>query len=378
MQEIEENKQEVVEITPIKKGRRILLFLADFFINFILCFVLFNAVIMPLGNLISNSTARKNRNDDAARAQFDILYDSKVMFYEKESEKYYYTKNVESTLNCYLSYYSFEDDDELNDHPLYGNKKENEVLYHFYKDIRQDYDDYLNLLNNFNKEHEFFVINGENISLIPSVKDNIRLSFLSPSDISSGGEKELGYLQDFFINAYAEVFKNIEDNDLVFNEKSYLEYKKVVDACEKELQVLLIVTSSISLFVSSVACYFIFPFFNKENKTLAMLIMKTVRIGTNNLYLLKKKELILQTLYYLIFNLPILFFMPMTQVAFSYLFNIVPLTSLLFIGILLWLISLVVVLISPLGQSLIDFLSRSTLIKNDDLDAIYRSKGYDI
>ena len=48
MQEIEENKQEVVEITPIKKGRRILLFLADFFINFILCFVLFNAVIMPL------------------------------------------------------------------------------------------------------------------------------------------------------------------------------------------------------------------------------------------------------------------------------------------------------------------------------------------
>ena len=43
----EENKKQPVDIFPLGKGKRMLAFLADFFLNFILTFVLFNAAAMP-------------------------------------------------------------------------------------------------------------------------------------------------------------------------------------------------------------------------------------------------------------------------------------------------------------------------------------------
>lgn len=376
---VEENPSvKEVNIAPISKGKRMLAFLADFFITFIMTFVIFNVIVMPLANWIGGSTARKNRNNEAAYAQFDILYEQEIMFHESDSDKYYYIKNVETTLNCYLSFYSFNDTDKDDLHPIYGNQTKNEVLSHFYKDIRGNNAQYISIINKFNEEHPFFIVSETSISLVQDVKDNIRLSFFSPDDMSEDGKKALGYLQDFFLNAYADVFSDINKNDLVSNSKSYLENKAIVDQCEKELQSLLVVSSAIAYFLAIILNYIIIPLFNQYNKTLAMMMMRIVRIGTNNLYLLKKGELLLGGVYALAFALPIMFFMPMTQVAFTYLFNIVPLTSLLFVGVVLWIISFVVILISPLCQSLSDMLSRSVLIKDGDLDAIYRAKGYDI
>ena len=374
----QEVESKSVDISPITKGKRLLSFLADFFINFIITFVLFNVVVMPIGNLAADSNGREKRNNDAALKQFDILYNNKVMFYEGNEDKYYYNSNVETTLNCYLSYYSFNNDDVVDAHPLYGNKIENETIYHFYKDIRNDLATYVSMIEKFNQEHNCFVIEGENISLVATVKENVRLSFFSPGDMSEEGQKNLNYLQDFFLNTYAEVFKDIEKNDLVYQNDSYLINKEVVTKCEQELQTLLIVASFIAFAVSTIIYFLIIPLFSETNKTIGMMIMKTVRIGTNNLYLLGKGELLLGLVYNLILCAPIVFFMPMTRVAFTYLFNIIPLTSTLFVGLAFWLISFVVTLISSMGQTLTDILSKSVLIKNEDLDAIYRSKGYDI
>ena len=309
------------------------------------------------------------------------------MFYEDTAlDKYYYTKDVEITLNAYLSYYSFNDDDVLAGHPQYGHKTENEVLYHFHKDIRNKFDTYKTTIDKFNKEHDFFVVEGENISLKPEVKTEIRLSFFSPSDMSESGKKALGYLQDFFINAYGDVFKDILKNDLtyktVIDEKetviSYLALKAIVDDCENKMQIQIIVAVVVSYVLSSLIVYLVIPLINKDNKTLAMMLMRIERIGTNNLFFLKKSESVLLLIYSLIFNLPILFFMPMTQVDFSYLFNITPLMSTLTIGFVTWVVSFLVIMFTPFNQALSDKLSRSVLISESDLDAIFRAKGYNV
>ena len=70
--------------------------------------------------------------------------------------------------------------------------------------------------------------------------------------------------------------------------------------------------------------------------------------------------------------------MPMTYAAFTYLFSIPLLPGLLFIGLFIQLISLIFIIATPLNQSLCDMLSRSIIIKNDDLDEIYRAKGYNV
>lgn len=386
IEEVEEKKQPV-DIFPLGKGKRMLAFLADFFLNFILTFVLFNAAAMPLTNLAFGANARQARSDNAAKEQFEVLYANKIMFYEDEAQdKYFYNKDVEITLNSYISYYGLNEEDKIPGHPQYGHKLENEVLLHFYKDIRNKFDTYKSSLEKFNDEYGYFVINGDNITLKEEVRHDIRLSFLSPSDMSEAGKLALGRIQDYFLNAYGEVFSDIQKNDLTYKKVvdhqettiSYLALKAIVDDCEKKMQTQIIVAVVISYILSSLVIYLVIPLLNKDNKTVAMILMHVERIGTNNLFFLKKSESALLLVYSLVFNLPVMFFMPMTQVDFSYLFNITPLMSTLMIGLFSWIVSFLVIMFSAFNQSLSDKLSRSVLISESDLDAIYRAKGYNV
>ena len=376
---MEENQQtKTINISPISKGKRILSFLADFFLLFIVTFVLFNVMVMPLGNIMTNSTNRQKISDEAAVTQFNILYDQKVMLHENSDDLYYYTSNVEFTMNCYLSYYSFSDSDVLDAHKQFGHKEENEVIKHFYQDIRNDFGIYLSTLQKFNNEYQYFIIDGNDISLKEEVKTNIKLSFFSPDDMSENGKTMLGNLQNEFMNLYADVFKDIEKNDLINNGSSYLANKQIVSERETFFQWQLVISSFIAYLLSIIIYFIIVPLFTPDGRTLAMLMMRLSRIGTNNLYLLSKGENVLSAIYMVAFNLAVVFFMPMTYVAFTYLFNVPALLSSLFIGLAVVIASLITLLISPYNRTICDYLSRSVVIKNEDLDEIYRSKGYDI
>lgn len=368
----------VVDIQPITKGKRVLVFLADFFLTFILSFVFFNALIMPVSNLMLGSTQRSKESNEAAEVQFTILYANKVMHHENTDDVYYYNANVEYTMNCYLSYYCFEGTDVLEAHPQYGHKEDNEVIKHFYFDIRNDKDAYLNQIKDFNKEYNYFQINGDEISVIDEVKTNLKLSFFSPKDMSKEGKQMLANMQNGFMNYYASVFKDIKKNDITYNGKSYLAYQAIVDAAESFFQWHLVIASIISYIISAAVYFLIVPFLSKDNRTLAMMMMRLTRIGTNNIYLLNNVENLLQFVYMLVFNISIIFFMPMTYAAFTYLFNIPLIPGLLIIGLLIDLVSLIFILATPMNQTLCDLLSRSVIIKNEDLDEIYRAKGYNV
>lgn len=378
MEEVEEKK--IVNVSPISKGKRVLVFLADFFLMFIATFLIFNALVMPLSNLIIKSNERSERNDNAAAIQFKILYGQKVMLHEGDSDLYDYDANVQYTMNCFLSYYSFSEGDVLEEHKQYGYKEENEVLRHFYRDIRSDYSKYITILQSVDSDYKYFVIEEENngLHLIDEAKTNVKLSFFSPNDMSESGKTILSNLQSEFMNIYAEVFKDIEANDLTFNGESYVVNKAIVAECESSLQWQLVISSFVAYLISIAIYYIVIPLFIPDGRTLALLMMKVTRIGTNNLFLLKKTENILNAVYMIAFNLPVVFFMPMTIVTFTYLFTIPVLLPALIIGILLTLVSLIIIIISSYNRTLCDYLSRSVIIKNDDLDEIYRSKGYDI
>ena len=300
------------------------------------------------------------------------------MLHENDLDLYYYNANVEYTMNCWLSYYSFSDTDVLEAHKQYGHKEENEIIRHFYRDIRNDDSKFLSTLQNFNIEYNYFNIEGDSVALKDEVKTNIKLSFFSPDDMSENGKTMLANMQNEFMNLYADVFKDIETNDLINNGNSYLANKKIVTDSETYLKWQLVI-SSLLAYLLSIAIYFvIIPLFTPDGRTLAMLMMRLSRIGTNNLYLLNKGENAINAIYMLAFNLPVAFFMPMTYVTFTYLFNIPVLFPLLIIGIVLIIASLITLLISSYNRTICDYLSRSVIIKNDDLDEIYRSKGYDI
>ena len=180
---MEETTTKTINIQPISKGKRLLVFLGDFFLVFIFSFVLFNALVMPVGNLITNHSERSKDSGDAAKAQYDILYHHQVMHYENSKDIYKYNNNVEFTMDCYLSYYAFDDGDVLEDRPKLGHKNENEVLMHYFNDLKDNKSAYLFILQSFNSEHPYFNIEGTNISLKDEIKSNIKLAFPNASTL---------------------------------------------------------------------------------------------------------------------------------------------------------------------------------------------------
>ena len=72
-------KKEVIEIDihPISKWRRILVFLGDFFIHFIISIIMMNIAVMPICSIFvkpesEKSYAKKKKRDD-------VLYEHKIM-----------------------------------------------------------------------------------------------------------------------------------------------------------------------------------------------------------------------------------------------------------------------------------------------------------
>ena len=370
--------QKIVNIQPVSKGKRLLVYLGDFFLIFILSFVFFNALVNPVANAATHYSERKKQSSDAAKKQYTILYEQGVLLHENDNDKYAYDYNVEYTMNAYLSYYSFEDSDVLSAHRKFGHKEENEVLTHYFTDLKNNKSMYLFILQSFNANYPYFDIDNQNISLKSEYKTEVRLSFFSPNDMSKNGKVVVENLKSFFINAYAEVFKDIEQYDLTYAGESYLANKKITKDLDNLYQWQLVVTSLIAYLLSILLYFLILPLFNENHRTLAMMMLKRTRIGTNSLYILGKTECITNSIFMLAFNLPVIFFMPMTCVEFAYLFNIPALLAFLFVGLIMAIISLIFVIATPYNQTLCDFVSRSVIITNDDLDEIYRSKGYDI
>ena len=75
----EQKEKVVVEVTPIKKGRRVLVFLADFFLAFLATFVFLNVMVMPIAQAITGFDAKKNAHNNSLKMMYKILYENKVV-----------------------------------------------------------------------------------------------------------------------------------------------------------------------------------------------------------------------------------------------------------------------------------------------------------
>ena len=71
----EENNQEqkYLDIYPISKGKRILTFLADFFITLITSIFLFNIIIYPIGKTIAKTDEKTNEIYTLEKEKYDLL-----------------------------------------------------------------------------------------------------------------------------------------------------------------------------------------------------------------------------------------------------------------------------------------------------------------
>lgn len=373
------NKVNVIEISPLKVGKRILLYFIDFIISFILGFVLLTAAISPISKVIINVDKVNEDITSLTHQRFEIFYNNKILLNYNNTTRYNYDNNLSFTLSSFLSYYSFLDGDSKVDYPSFGKNEDNEVIKHYFIDIKSDNETYLSIFKNANEKYDYFTIEDNDIFLKDYIKEDVRLSFFSPSDVSNECSTYLTNLEKIFLSMYGSVMNDIKKNDLNYNNYSYIALSKSIDNLSNKIMWTNTIATLVSYVLSISIIYLLLPLISKESHTPSMIIMNVERIGINNLYLLKKGEVVINYFYCLLFNLISVLFLPVLIVSnFASIFLHPLLFSLGGIGFILILASLITLFISPMNRTISDYLTRTVFITSEDLDNIYRSKGYQI
>ena len=381
---LDQQENNAVDIHPLKKGKRILLFLADFFINFILSFLLFNVAVAPIGKAI---TKYENKNDEhivLTNEMYEHYYKSGFVVEAVNSEYTDITAGIEYTYRCFLSFFVLDNEESIDaNYPQYGRKIENDVIYHYYHDIRMNDDAYFNSFKNYNEKNNYFVFDKSSLSF--SLKNEVKnelYSFYDPKD--EMGNVGKGYYNDILENVFnpmlAEVMVDIDKNDLHFEgeKHSFLECKNRIKELETYHDHLMTICALISHFVSWLALFLIVPLVNSDRKTLGMLFMKIHILNFNDLNIVKRGAYVINSIYYLFATMLGLMFVPSLLVPFNNLFASGFLAySSIFAAVLL-LADLIFLLINQYNRSLIDFATHSLYLTEKEMSELYRARGYKI
>ena len=370
-------EEKTIDVVPLTKGKRALLFLSDFFLNFILSFILLNILVVPLGKVFTNYNAKNSTYESNVINRATVLYDNGVVIDSGDVEKDNVMYNVSFSYYCYLSYYCYDEETPPNmTHAQFGHKTANEVIRHYFIDILNDEAKYLSFLTTY-KADKYFTITGSVLSLKDEYKNQIAPYFKEGEEASSTGKGYIDSIEnEIFYPLYSEVLNLIEKNDLVSGDYSYNELTKSIKEYESYYKTFIIVTAFVGFFLSTVVLYLVVPIFNQNKRTVSMMIMKIDRISFDHLTLVKKYECVVSTIYALITNMLAVFFIPMLQASIYDLFNIPVLYVFGLLSIVFMLGSLIFLLFNAYNRSIFDFLTRTVYLKSEELDKIYRAKGY--
>ena len=378
------NEDKYVDIHPLKKGRRILVFLADFFIHFILTFIVFNIACAPIGKAITNFSSKNQEHIVLTSEMYDHYYQSKVLLNDDSFEKLDVTAGVEYTYRCFLSYFVlFEEESIDNKYPQYGHKIENNTIYHFYHDIRNNDEQYINAFKLYNERDNYFEYNEstKEFNLKIEVKNEL-YAYYDPKDAMGDiGKTYYNNISDYLFNPLlAEVMSDIEKNDLHFEgeKHSFLECKNRIKEIENYHENLMTICVCIAHFIVWVALFFIVPLINKNRKTLAMMFMKIERVNFYSLNLTKRSVTAITSIYYLFAMMLGLMFVPSLLVPFNNLFALRFLMYGTIFSAALLLAGLFFVLFNQYNRSLIDYLSNNLYLSEEELNEVYRARGYKI
>lgn len=382
MEEVEK-KTNYVDIAPLKKGKRILTFLADLFLNFILAFLIFNILVSPTAKKICDFETLNTNHEVYTNKMYSLFYKNNLVYKSPDLPEYDLTDNIDYTYNYFLSFYACGSETVLEDGSNLGNKIENEVLYHYFNDILGENDKYLEHIKTYN-ESNLFTFDETSVTGIKLKNDvavELEAYFDVRNEMSQIGKDYYSKIKnEIYLPIFAEVMESIKTNDLTHADvdMSYIECTTEIAKLEKFHKNLLAICSVISYIFSCLLYYFLIPVLTENRKTLAMVFMRNQRMEYETLGKLKNIHFIGSAFYSIITNASLIMFLPMILVPFNYLFSINALLYTSVISLIFGIIGLVFILASKFNRSWGDILTSMVYISNDSLDAIYRSKGYKI
>ena len=362
-------EKKTLDVYPLKKGKRTLVYLSDLVISFFLSFLIFTFVAIPISESVTGLKGRQNESHAARVERNNVLAGNKLLFLKYEDQTL--EEAMTYTGEQYFRYYS--DSAVSVSNP--------DIFRNFYFTVRNYEDKYIDAVKK-SDVGGFFTIDEATkvITLKAEYKDEFHDGFLPGNELTGKGKTDYNNVYStFFYNIYGLMLRDIQENDLTYTGlRSYLTCQNVINNYEKFFNTVAVIDVYSSFVLSCVIYYLIVPMFTPRHKTVAMLLIKVERAEKDTLELLTKKNIVFSFFYNMIFNLWTVFFVPIMGVGLVATFELPSIFAISLISLFFVLISLIVMLFDQYNRPLSDQLIHCVSLDTSTLEDIYRVRGYDL
>ncbi len=367
---IDQVNPKYLDISPLTKGKRMLVYLADLFLNFFVALILFSVAVYPIGKIVGGYDSYQEKLYENQVERLDILYDNYLLDYDENddsADKYNITTSLEFSANAYLIGFLEE-------------TYEPDYFSLFYIDyLGEDVDAVKNLLQEYDS-YGFFDYTGESIVLSDSYKTSFSPLLDENDSLSSTAQSAYNYfIQSFFANIYSEMMYVILDSEKITSESPLYQYRVLDDQNDEltyQMNMISVYCTYISYFLGSVIYFLVIPVVSRRGKTIPMMALRRERVVMENFKILKRRDRILYSFYQMVMCLPLIMLVPVMYIDIATVFSLPYLFYLSLISLVLVLASFIFIFCNHYHRTLGDFISKTVLISTDDLEKIYASKGY--
>ena len=381
---MEPEKKKVYEIKPLGKWKRILLFLGDYFMTFIIAFALFNLVVFPLAKVIIRSDTKNAKSNEYEKTANQMLIDKGLLFASVDSDPTF-INDVNYTFKVFLSYYAFDDESVDETYKQYGHKENNEVIRNYFVGLKNDEASYIAAFKENNQYCEEYKKQGFSFFEVGETVDSIKLKSSYKSTLGAelleqkDEDKYTDTMKQFRDNVFArlfymKVYDEIVKNDLVLDGVSYNGLLAKIDKIDTELQWTAIVSVLLSPVLAWTFAYLIYPLINHDHRTPTMSIMKLDRLNFANLGPINRKVVVVYSFYALLASFSYIIFLPTLYFGFMYIFNLPVLFIANAVSLAAVFAMFLSILINQHNRSGSDILTFTVVVPTAELDNLYREK----
>ena len=357
---------EIITLSPIKKGNRVLLHFLDLVIVFLFAMTIFSLASFPLGKGATGYDSKETRIAETQKEERNLLVSNCLLERENDSDSFD-TALTYSSKQYALSFLKKE--------------KQSEYFYHYIVEIEgKSKGEYVSFYQENAKDVDYFDYESEDVVLKEKYLTLFAPLLDSKDSFSSEGESAYtSFTSSFFPKVYSLMLEEIRSGEGVDSSlASISSLYKERNGLEEERTRVVSYCSILSYIIAGLIYFLLIPMISKRGKTLALMALRMERVGKDNLQFLKRRERPLIAVLSFFFSISLLFFVPMLYIDFASLFQLYPLLILSLLGCGLDLISFIVMCFDSLGRSLSDILTRSVLISKEDLEMLFDKKHFKV
>ena len=365
-------EQKFIDIHPLSKWKRLLVFLGDYFIAFILSFALFNLAVFPSARIICKTSEKTDHALLLEQKASKMLIEDGYLYSPNDGASF--IEDVNYTFKVFLSYYAFDNEIADANTPQYGHKLENEVIRRYYENVIKDTNQYVVDFREVNEGDKMFDIGEtvDSITLKTDYKAILANELLEVKDEDNYSEAMTNFRDHVFARLfYLHMYQHILDNDYVKDGVSYNAYYAEINDIVNELKWVPVVSTFITILLSWSIVFVLYPLVNKENRTMTMSVMGVSKLHYKSLGPIDRKIVMIQSFYHFVVLLTSILFLPVLYYGIEYCFNLPILFVLAACSLGLIIVSSIVMIINQYNRTGMDILTNTVLVPTSELDMMY-------